>query len=80
MNKLLQFTDIVISAAEKEQPHIICNYVYELATQFHSYYSNEKFITDDDVYTNERIVLLNAIKIIINNSLNLIGIIPREKM
>lgn len=80
MNKLLNFTDTVISASVKQQPHIICNYVYELATLFHSYYSSEKFITEDEEYTRERKVLLKAIKIVINNSLNLIGIIPREQM
>jgi len=80
MNKLLSFTDTVISASNKKEPHIICNYVYELATLFHSYYSKEKFITDDKEYTNERMALLNAIKIVINNALNLIGIIPRESM
>ena len=80
MNKLLSFTDVVISAASKKEPHIICNYVYELATMFHSYYAKEKFITDDEIYTNERMALLKAIKIVINNSLNLIGIIPREEM
>ena len=80
MNKLLSYTDIVISASNKKQPHIICNYVYELATLFHSYYAKEKFVTDDYEYTNERMALLKAIKIVINNSLNLIGIIPREVM
>ena len=80
MNKLLSFTDTVIAAANKKQPHIICNYVYELATLFHSYYAKEKFVTDDIEYTQERIALLKAIKIVINNSLNLIGIIPREVM
>ena len=80
MNKLMSFTDTVISAANKKEPHIICNYVYELATLFHSYYGKEKFITDDMEYTKERIALLNAIKIVINNALDLIGIIPRESM
>lgn len=80
MNKLMNFEDTVISASEKKQPHIICNYIYELAALFHSYYSTEKFITEDEEYTNERMVLLQAIKIVINNSLNLIGIIPREEM
>jgi len=80
MNKLMSFTDIVISASNKKEPHIICNYVYELATLFHSYYGKEKIITDDIAYTNERIALLNAIKIVINNALDLIGIIPRESM
>ena len=80
MDKLINFEDTVITAAEKEQPHIICNYIYELASLFHSYYSQVKFITDDKEYTNERMILLQAIKIVINNSLNLIGIIPREQM
>ena len=80
MNKLIAFKDIVISASNKKQPHIICNYAYELATLFHAYYNKEKFITDNNEYTNERIIFLKAIKIVINNSLSLIGIIPREEM
>ena len=74
------FTDTVITAANKKEPHLICNYIYELATLFHSYYGKEKFVTDDNEYTSDRMVLLSAIKIVINNALNLIGIIPREEM
>ena len=80
MSKMLSFTDTVIAACQKQEPHLICNYVHELSSLFHSYYSKEKFITEDYEYTKERIALLKAIKIIINNSLNLIGIIPREIM
>ena len=80
MNKLLKFTDTIIVAAKKQQPHIICNYVYELTSLFHTYYSSTKFITDDEEYTNDRIELLSAIKIVNNKSLNLIGIKPREQL
>ena len=80
MNKLIRFEDTIISASNKKQPHIICNYVYDLASLFHSYYGAYKFITDDKQYTQERMLLLKAIKIVINNSLNLIGVIPREEM
>ena len=80
LNKLIRFEDTIISAATKKQPHIICNYVYELATLFHSYYGAYKFITDNKEYTEEKMLLLKAIKIVINNSLNLIGVIPREEM
>ena len=80
INKLTKFEDTVISAAIKHEPHLICNYVYELATMFHSYYGACKFITDDELYTKERMNLLQAVKIVINNSLDLIGIIPREEM
>ena len=80
LNKLIKFEDTIISSSTKQQPHIICNYVYDLATLFHSYYGSHKFITDDKEYTEERMLLLKAIKIVINNSLNLIGVIPREVM
>ncbi len=80
LNKLYEFEDIVISAGQKQIPHLIANYVYELATLFHSYYTKEKIITDDTEATIERIAFLNAIKIVINNALDLIGIIPREQM
>ena len=80
MNKLIRFEDTIISSSVKRQPHIICNYVYDLASLFHSYYGSHKFITDDQEYTKERMLLLKAIKIVINNSLNLIGVIPREEM
>lgn len=80
LNKLYEFPDIVISAGEKRQPHIIANYAYDLASLFHSYYQQEKIITEDIIYTKERITLLIAIKIVLNNALDLIGIIPREEM
>lgn len=80
LNKLYEFEDIVITASNKQEPHIICNYVYELASLFHSYYTEEPIITEDKTYTEERINFLLAIKIVINNALKLIGIIPREEM
>ena len=66
MNKLIEFEDVVISAASKGLPHLIANYMYELAGLFHSYYALEKIVTDDEVYTRERLALIKAIKIIMN--------------
>ena len=80
LNKLYEFEDTVLLAAIKKQPHIIANYAYNLATLFHSYYTKEKIITDNIEYTNERILLIKAIKTVLVNSLDLIGIIPREEM
>ena len=80
LNKLTEYEDIVISACKKEEPHLIANYVYELASLFHSFYAKEKIITEDEQATKERINLLLSIQIIINNALDLIGIIPREQM
>ena len=55
-------------------PHLITNYVYELATLFHTYYAHEKVITDNIRYTSERIKLIKSVQITIENALNLIGV------
>lgn len=78
--KMINFEDVVYNAGKKQQPHIIVNYLLDLVSLFHSYYASEKVITEDELYTEERILLLQALKIVINNSLDLIGIIPREEM
>lgn len=80
LNKVYEFKDVVENAAIKEMPHLITNYVYDLATLFHSYYSHEKIISDDIVYTSERINLIKTVKITIKNALNLIGVEALEKM
>jgi len=79
LNKLYEFEDIVIIAGLKQKPHLICNYLLELTEYFTEYYKKEKIINEDEIYTNERLNLLLAIKIVINNALDLIGIIPREE-
>ena len=80
LKKLYEFEDVVVSAGLKKMPHIIANYVYELATVFHSYYAKEKIITENSEETKEKIMLIRAVKIVLNNALDLIGIIPREQM
>ena len=80
LNKLVQFEDVVIASASKGLPHLVANFLYELASLFHSYYSTEKIVTDDDVYTKERIALIRAIKIVMNNAANMLGLILREEM
>lgn len=80
LKKLMDFEDIVIDAAKKEAPNLIAKYVYELADLFHSFYLNEKFITDSEEKIVEKINLLIAIQIVIENSLDLLGIIPREEL
>lgn len=80
LNKVYEFKNIVEQAATKKMPHLITNYVYELATLFHSYYAHEKIVSDDIKYTNERLNLINTVKITINNALNLIGVKALERM
>ena len=80
MEKIYEFKDVVISSATKEMPHLITNYIHDLATSFHSFYDKVRVITDNDETTKAYITLLIATKITINNALILIGVIPPEKM
>jgi len=80
LNKVYEFKNIVEIAATKQMPHLITNYVYELATLFHSYYAHEKIISDNKLYTSERINLIKTVKITLRNALNLIGVEALEKM
>ena len=80
LEKVYAFPEIVKSAALKEMPHIITNYVYELANIFHAYYSKVRILSEDERKTNENLVLIKAVRQTIFNALNLIGVIPPEKM
>ena len=78
--KVYEFKEIVEKSAIRKEVHLITNYVYELANLFHSYYASEKIITEDKKSTEERIYLINAVKITIANALKLIGVTSPEKM
>ncbi len=72
--KISEFKSVVEAASLKKLPHLVTNYVYDLANALHIYYNHEKILTDDEVYTNERLLLMKAVKIVINNALNLVGV------
>lgn len=80
ISKVYEFEEVVKSSALKEAPHLITNYVYELAHLFHTFYANEKVLSDDLDYTADRINLIKAVKITIKNALELIGVSAPEKM
>ena len=80
LNCVYNFPEVVKNAALKEMPHLITNYVYELASLFHSYYSKNRILVDNEKLQAENIYLIKAVKITIKNALNLIGVDPFEKM
>ncbi|MFK7694860.1 arginine--tRNA ligase [Paenibacillus sp. HJGM_3] len=64
----------VEQAAGQHAPHRLIRYVYELASQFHSYYKAERVITEDAELTQARLALLAALAIVIRNVLKLVGV------
>ena len=80
LEKIYLFPEVVLEAATKELPHLITNYVYELANIFHTFYEKYRIITENEEKTTENLNLIKAVKITLENALNLIGVVPPERM
>ena len=80
ISKVYEFNNVVEEAAIKREPHLITNYLYELATLFHSYYAQEKILTDDIDIASQKLAIINTVKITIKNALLLIGVEAKERM
>lgn len=78
--KVYDFPEVVENAALRKEPHMITNYVYELASMFHNYYSKHKILTDNESETKERLSLIKTVGITIKNALKLIDVEALEKM
>jgi arginyl-tRNA synthetase len=78
--KMAEFSEEIRVAAEQYAPHRMVRYVYELASLFHSYYKAERVITEDESTTQARLALLAALRIVIRNSLKIIGVSAPEQM
>jgi arginyl-tRNA synthetase len=80
LRKLGELPEEVEDAARQYAPHRLIRYVYELASQFHSYYKAERVITEQADHTQARLALLAAIRIAIRNVLQLVGVSSPERM
>ncbi|MCK9470791.1 MAG: arginine--tRNA ligase [Bacilli bacterium] len=77
---LTQYPAVIEEAATKRLPHKISQYLLNLASDLHSYYNDEKIITDNLVEVNEKLTVLKAVQIVLKDGLNLIGVNVKEKM
>ena len=80
LEKVYEFPEVVKNAALKELPHLITNYVYELASLFHLYYAKNRVLTENEQETLENLNLIKGVKQTLFNALDLIGVIPPEQM
>ncbi len=79
---LSQLPENVASAAEKLSPHILVNYLRDVANAFHSFYNEKEnqVLVDDLTLRNARLKLIYATKIVIHNGLTLLDVSSPEKM
>ena len=80
MQKLAEYEEIIISACNKQSPHLIVNYLRELAQKFHSYYNETQFLVDSENLKHARLQLVLSVKQVIVNGLTLLGVSAPEKM
>lgn len=81
LKKLGEFPQAVGEAAQKRLPHRITNYIFDLASTFHSFYNAEKVLDTDHLErTKARLALIKAVQITLKNALALIGVSAPEKM
>lgn len=80
LRKIGELPQEISEAAAQYAPHRLIRYVYELASQFHSYYRAERVITDDAEQSQARLALLGAVRLSIANVLRLVGVSAPDRM
>ncbi|WP_019243248.1 MULTISPECIES: arginine--tRNA ligase [Bacillus] len=81
LKKLGDFPQAIAEAAEKRLPHRITNYIFDLASTFHSFYNAEKVLDQEQMERSKaRLALIEAVGITLRNALALIGVSAPEKM
>ncbi|MDV2503215.1 MAG: arginine--tRNA ligase [bacterium] len=86
MVTLLRYRDLVADAAEAYEPHRLVFYLQELAAQFHQYYNlgntdpAARVLGPDAAVTAARLVLAQAVRQVLANALELLGVAAPEAM
>jgi arginyl-tRNA synthetase len=75
-----KFPEVVAEASDGLAPHVIANYLYELAQRFNSFYADTPVLNAKDEIRNYREGLVKCVSIILKNGLALLGIEVVEKM
>ena len=78
--KLLFFPLALKQATRELKPHFLCTYLYELATEFSSFYNQEKVMIDDVEAKDLRLLLCASTQSVLKTGLNLLGIDTLEEM
>ena len=84
--KISQWPKCVEDATSKLEPHRIPVYLYELSSEFHSYWNmgkedvSKRFIEKDNTIKDEKVIFLKIVSNVIKSGMNIIGVETPEKM
>lgn len=77
---MIRFPEFMDIAFETLEPQIIANYLQELSSRFHKFYSSCRVLTEDEDLSGARMALIRAARTVLGNGLKVLGISAPEKM
>ncbi len=80
IQQLARYPETVAGAALNYEPHRVIFYLQELAAQFHSYYNRQRVLVDDAALSQARLLLVNSVRRVLANALQLLGLSAPEQM
>ncbi len=80
IHEISKFPDIVNKSANTLQPHVIIYYLKDLSQLFHSFYNDNHVLSESEENMQSILECLIAVRQVISNGLNLLGITPMQKM
>jgi arginyl-tRNA synthetase len=80
MVEISRFPEIVETAAENREPHLLAQYLRELAGAFHVWYNAEQFLVEDEGLRNARVALAYATRQVLANGLAMLGVSAPQTM
>ena len=80
LQRMIDYPQIIETAAEDLAPHLVAFYLKELAADFHSYYNASRFLVEDEKVKLARLALIASVAQTIKNGLALLGVSAPDKM
>ena len=86
LNKISQWPRCIEVASSRLEPHRIPVFLYELASEFHSYWNmgkdniDKRFIKNNKEIPNDKLVFLKVISNVIKTGMNIVGVDTPTKM
>ena len=80
IKNLIEFPDLINKSIIDMEPQLISNYLMDIASKFHHYYSKHKVITNNKELSNARAILVDCIRQVLFNGLKVLGISAPNKM
>jgi len=80
LRSLSRYPEVLEAAALAHEPHQLVQYLRDLANDFHTYYNAHQFLVADLGLREARIKLILAVREVLRNGLNLLGVSAPDSM